>query len=220
MGTASTSLISLAAAAAVVAVLRRRALPWGASKQEQQQDLPGDDQLPAVNLSATRAVTINATPAVIWPWIAQLGQGRGGFYSFDWLENFVARADIHTADHIVQRWQHLSAGDEVRLAPEVPLLVVELQPEKSLVLRGNVPIGKGPPPYDFSWAFVLVPQGNDGTRLVVRERYQYTGRWAALFVRPAALISCLMSPKMLRTIKNRAETAPPFATQPLLQAVG
>lgn len=218
MGIAIKSLGSLAGAAAAIAVLRQRALHWGATKQERLQALPGDKQLPTVDLSSTRAVTIDAAPEKVWPWIAQLGQGRGGFYSYDWLENLVVRADIHNADHVVPRWQHLSVGDEVRLAPEVPLTVAELEPGAALVLRGSVPIGQGVPPYAFTWAFVLVPQGA-ATRLVVRERYQYTGRWAASIVQPAALVSCLMSPKMLRTIKNRAECEPPLATQPLLQAV-
>lgn len=216
--TAVTTLGPLAGAAAAVAVLRHAGLRWGATKQEQHQGLPGDDQLPAADLSATRAVTINAVPDKVWPWIAQLGQGRGGFYSYDWLENLVVRADIHNADHVVPRWQDIAVGSEVRLAPEVPLTVVELDPGRALVLRGSVPTGQGAPPYDFTWSFAVLPQQAGTTRLVVRERYRYLGKWAPLIVQPAALVSCLMSPKMLRTIKKRAEQTPDFATQPLLGA--
>ena len=167
--------------------------------------MPATTSCPSVNLSATRAITIKTAADHVWPWIAQLGQGRGGFYSYDWLENLVAHIDIHNADRIVPEWQHLAVGSEVRLAPELPLQVAALERGRALVLRGNVPMGKVTPPYDFTWAFVLLPQPDGTTRLVVRERYEYTRRWAALIVQPAQLVSCLMSPKMLRGIKSRAE---------------
>lgn len=220
MSTAIKTLGPLAGVAAAAVMLRHRALHWGASKQEQHQGLPGDGQLPVADLSATRAVTIHAEPEKVWPWIAQLGQSRGGFYSYDWLENLVVHADIHNADRVVPRWQDITVGSEVLLAPQVPLTVVELEPGSAMVLRGSVPMGQGVPPYAFTWSFVLLPRSAGDTRLVVRERYQYLGSWAPWIVQPAALVSCLMSPKMLRTIRNRAEQAPDFATQPLLQAVG
>ena len=202
-----SSVINLSCCAAVGAVLlvRHRYLQWGATRQEQQTELAGDDLLPVVDVSATRAITIEAPAEEVWPWIAQLGQGRGGFYSYDWLENLVPNVDIHNADRIVAKWQHVAVGSEVRLAPELPLAVTDLEPDRSLVLRGSVPMGKVAPPYDFTWAFVLIPQANGTTRLVVRERYFYVRRWAALIVQPAALVSCLMSQKMLRGIKSRAE---------------
>jgi hypothetical protein len=81
-----------------------------------------------------------------------------------------------------------------------------MEPGRALVLRGGVPIGRTPPPYDFTWAFVLRDQA-DGTRLVVRERYGYSRRWARLLVEPAELVSFLMSQRMLRGIKERAERA-------------
>ena len=117
----------------------------------------------------------------------------------------MANIDIHNADQIVPEWQHLAVGSEVRLAPELPLQVADLDVGRALVLRGNVPIGQAAPPYDFTWAFVLQPQPDGTTRLVVRERYAYTHRWAALIVQPAQLVSCFMSPEMLRGIKTRAE---------------
>jgi hypothetical protein len=186
-------------------LLGHRYRQWGASQDEQHCALPGDELLPAVDVSATRAITIAADADAVWPWIAQLGQGRGGFYSYDWLENLIPQVDIHNADHIVPEWQHIAVGSAVRLAPELPLDVVALEPGRALVLRGGVPMGKVAPPYDFTWAFVLIPQPNGSTRLVVRERYFYTRRWAALIVRPAAVVSSVMSQKMLRGIKSRAQ---------------
>ena len=69
------------------------------------------------DLTATRAISIRASADQVWPWIAQLGQGRGGFYSYDFLENLVG-CNIHSADRIVPEWQNVAVGDEVRLAPQ------------------------------------------------------------------------------------------------------
>jgi len=133
-----------------------------------------------------------------------LGQGRGGFYSYDFLENLVG-CDIHSADRIVPEWQDVGVGDEVKLHPKVALAVAALEPGRSLVLRGGVPMGNTPPPYDFTWAFVLRERPDRTTRLLVRERYAYTRRWAPLVVEPVEAVSFVMSQKMLRGIRDRAE---------------
>lgn len=73
------------------------------------------------------------------------------------------------------------------------------------MLRGTVPIGKTPPPYDFTWAHVLNQQPKGTTRLLVRERYAYIRPWAGLVIEPVELISFVMTQKLLRGIKNRAE---------------
>jgi len=192
--------------AAVTYVLwaRRRHLRWGASDDEAQGRLPGDELIPHPDLSATRAIAIRASADRVWPWIAQLGQGRGGFYSYDWLEN-LARCDIHSTDRIVPEWQAIRIGDKVRLAPEVGLEVAVLEPARTLVLRGGVPMGSTPPPYDFTWAFVLGEQPDGTTRLLVRERYGYTSWWAPLLVEPVQVVSFVMTQKMLRGIRDRAE---------------
>ena len=192
------------ASVAVVAVARRRFLHWGSTAEELAASLPGDDFVPDANLTATRAVSIAAPAARVWPWIAQLGQGRGGFYSYDCLENLVG-CDIHSADEIVPEWQSIAVGDEVRLHPEVSLRVAFVTPGAALVLRGGVPVGSVPPPYDFTWAFTVRAHGDATTRLVVRERYAYTRRWSSLLVEPVQLISFIMSRRMLRGVKHRAQ---------------
>lgn len=197
-------------------LLRHRYLRWGATDEELRRSMTGDVLLPSVSQTATRAITVDAPADDIWPWLAQLGQGRGGFYSYDWLENAVAHIDIHSADRIVDEWQDVAVGSEVRLAPEVPLRVAALVSGRALVLRGSVPMGKIPSPYDFTWAFELVPQQDGTTRLLVRERYRYTRRWAGVIVQPAALVSCFMTPRMLRGIRQRAQSvgsAPPQQEQ-------
>ena len=192
------------AAAAYNLAARSRQLRWGATDEESEGSLPGDDLLENIDITATRAITIRASAAQVWPWIAQLGQGRGGFYSYDFLENLVG-CDIHSADRIVPEWQDVEVGDEVRFAPEVGLAVASLEQGRSLVLRGGVPIGNTPAPYDSTWAFVLRDEPDKTTRLLVRERYAYTRPWARLIVEPTEVLSFVMSQKMLRGIRDRAE---------------
>ena len=132
------------AAAAYILLARPRHLRWGTTDQDSDAPLPGDDLIQSPNLAATRAVSVRASADQVWPWIAQLGQGRGGFYSYDSLENLVG-CDIHSADRIVPEWQDIGVGDEVKLHPEVALAVAALEPGRSLVLRGGVPMRNTPP---------------------------------------------------------------------------
>jgi hypothetical protein len=192
------------AATAYTLLARRWQLRWGTTDKESEEQLPGDDLIENADITATRAITIRASADQVWPWIAQLGQGRGGFYSYDFLENLVG-CDIHSADRIVPEWQDVEVGDEVRFAPEVGLAVASLDQGRSLVLRGGVPIGNTPAPYDSTWAFVLRDEPDEATRLLVRERYAYTRPWARLIVEPTEVLSFVMSQKMLRGIKARAE---------------
>ena len=99
--------------------------------------LPADEMVAGEAAQATRAITIHTPAAQIWPWLLQMGQGRGGLYSYDWLENLVG-CDIHTLDTIVPALQDLKVGDPVRIGPQKGLpdyQVVLLEPEKALVLR-------------------------------------------------------------------------------------
>jgi hypothetical protein len=194
------------AVAGVLIGLRRSGLRWGATDEEMTALLPGDELVPQANVTATRAITVHAPTADVWPWLAQLGQQRGGFYSYDVLENLFG-CDIHSADRIVPEWQHVETGDEVNLHPDIGLIAAIVKRGRALVLRGSVPMGRTPPPYDFTWAFVLRDAPGGTTRLVVRERYGYSRWWAALVVEPTQLISFLMSQRMLRGIKERAEQA-------------
>jgi len=165
---------------------------------------PGDDLIPAADVTSTRGITIRRAPAAVWPWIAQLGQTRGGFYSYDWLENLVG-CEIRNADRIVPEWQQPQVGDDVQLAPGVPLTIAIVDPGRALVLRGGMPGRAGASPIDFTWAFSLLDRPDGTTRLLVRERYGYRRWWACLVVPPTGLISAVMSRKMLLGIRDRAE---------------
>ena len=117
-------------------VLRRRYNSWGATAAEVASPMPGDELVPNPRMGYTRAITIGAPPAVVWSWLVQIGQGRGGLYSFDGLEN-LARCDIHSTDRIQPELQGLAEGDLIRLgAPQgYPCFRVSgVQPAEFLVL--------------------------------------------------------------------------------------
>ncbi len=189
---------------------RRMTQTWGTAEGEHDMVLPGDELVPdARAVVATRAVTIDAPPSDVWPWLVQLGQGRGGFYSYDALEN-LAGLGIHSADSVEDRWQDLAVGDDVHLADEVALRVALLEPGSHVVLLGAP--GPGRPdtmPFRFSWAFVVrpLPPGRAGsarTRLLVRERYLPLGAAGRAVVEAVQPVSFVMSQKMLRGIRDRA----------------
>ncbi|WP_250445373.1 SRPBCC family protein [Actinotalea sp. C106] len=202
-------------------VARERALGLGTTEAERMAPLPGDELLPGADLVATRGIDVDAPPGDVWPWLVQMGQGRGGFYSYEALENLLG-LDIHNADRVRPEWQDLAVGDEVRLAAQAGLVAAVVQPDEALVLQGAAPVpadeldscgaegtdvgpGQGEAPFDFTWAFVLQPWGAHGTRLLVRERYRYRTSWAGRMVEPVSWVSLLMTERMLRGIRDRAE---------------
>jgi len=196
--------LAAAKAAALVLVVRPWGLRWGATRAETQAALPGDELVPGADLVATRAIAVGAPPERVWPWIAQMGQGRAGLYSYDGFENLLG-CDMHSADRVVTELQDVAVGDDFRLHPDVALTVAAVEPGRALVVRGGVPMGNTPPPFDFTWAFVLDDRGDGTTRLLVRERYAYTRWWSRLLVEPVEGVSLVMSRKMLRGIRERAE---------------
>jgi hypothetical protein len=158
--------------------------------------MPGDLE----HIGWTRAITIEATPSEIWPWLIQWGQGRGGWYSYDWLENLFG-FDIHTADHILPEYQELKVGDPICMSSSFcPSHVTVLEPNQWLswqALDDN-----GAPVWTFT--FGLVPVDDAHTRLIVRESFNNT------FMPPAAVIALeipdvVMELKALNTVKDRAE---------------
>ncbi len=174
-------------------------LTWGATEQEAGATLPGDELLADPDVMTTRAIGIGVAPSSVWPWIVQMGPGRAGAYTYDWIEN-LAGLDMHSSDEILPEYQDLEVGDSWRLGTKGPVLrVVSLDPESSLVLRSD--------DGNWVWAFVLVPDG-PGTRLVSRNRIRQPGTSAATraFTRyvmePGSLV---MERKMLLGIRTRAE---------------
>ncbi len=188
---------------------------WGAGPNDLRRPLPGDDVVPEPDIVHTRAVTIDAPPNVVWPWLVQMGQGRGGLYSYDLLEN-LAGCDIHSAARIVPELQDLRVDDVVSLRKgDMPaFLVHSMETERSLVLVARDPKtggpatrGAGPLSVDESWAFAVEPV-DDGrrTRLLARSRRR-TRESAGdrVFWQLVELVSLPMERKMLLGIKERAE---------------
>lgn len=207
--------VAVAAGALLAGLLaaRRAQQRWGATPEEVAAELPGDELLGAADLVATRAVTIEAPAEDVWPWIAQLGQERGGFYSYDGLQRLLG-LDIHNADEVVPQWQDIAPGDVVSLARGLELAVAVAEPERALVLHGapdpdEAAEGAARMPFAFSWDFVLELGPRNTTRLVVRERYRYLQPWAAPLVETAQIAGFVMTTRMLRGIKERAEYRPP-----------
>jgi hypothetical protein len=199
-------------------LLRRWRLGWGATEDEIRRTLPGDELVPQPKWLYTQAITIRAPAGQVWPWLAQMGQGRGGFYSYEWLENLVG-CDIHNADRIIPEFQNLQVGDGVRLAPQMPdFPVVIVEPCRAIVLHGDTRLGSVPVPassakgdyFATTWGFYLVPRDDDATKLIARFRSDYNDKFAnAMMYGPPLVepISCVMQRKMLLGIKQRVETA-------------
>jgi hypothetical protein len=205
-GGAGAIVVAASGSAALAFTGRRRLLRWGATDAEIEETQPGDELIVDANVTATRAITVRRSPAAVWPWVAQLGQGRGGFYSYDWLEN-VLGFDIHSADRVVSEWQQIEVGDEVRLAATVGLKAAIVEPGRALVLQGSLPLARRPP-FESTWAFILCEQPDGTTRLISRERYGYSRWWAPFVVEPTQAASFVMSRKMLLGIRERAERVP------------
>ena len=174
-------------------------LRWGATESEAARRLPGDDLLPDAGIVSTRAVYVDVPPSAIWPWLIQMGPGRGGAYTYDWIENLMGLG-MHSADRILPEYQKLAVGDAQRLGARGPVLrVAELKPERSLVFRSD--------DGNWVWAFSLAPDGQ-GTRLISRNRIATDGasRLAQMLnsyvMEPGSLI---MERRMLLGIKDRAE---------------
>ena len=166
--------------------------------------MPGS--VSSVGRFASRSTSIAAPRESVWPWIAQIGQNRAGFYTYDWLENLVG-CDIHSADVLMPEARIRGVGEAVNLHPQVALDVAAFGEGDHLVLRGGVgPDGRPEgAPYDFTWAFVLVDAPGGSTRLLVRERYAYLESWAGALVEPVEFVSFLMTQRMLRGIRDRAQ---------------
>jgi len=148
-------------------VFRGWMLTWGTTAAERRQILPGDAFLPGARSVVTRGITIDAPPERVWPWLAQIGQNKGGFYSYAWLENLFG-CEIVNAQAIHPEWQRIERGDQVRLHPKMGMPVMIVDQNHALVLGANgIPEQHIPPT---TWAFILEPAIGHGTRFLVRWR--------------------------------------------------
>jgi hypothetical protein len=199
---------------AVLPRLRR----WGASPDEVARALPGDEFVPDPLYTTTHAVTVHATAEAVWPWLVQIGQNRGGFYTYDALEN-LAGLKVRSADRIHPEWQDLHAGEDyLSLDPDetMKMTIAVLEPPHAFVVRSGAP---GEPPQEagslfrgemaWTWGFYLEPLDERSTRLVIRSRASWRPTVPAAFARALGLEPAhfIMEEGMLRGIRDRAERA-------------
>jgi len=202
-------IVGAAATAAYLLLFRPWYLRWGATTAETKRALPGDELLSYPKQTSTRAITIERSVEEVWSWLVQLGQGRGGFYSYDFLENLIG-CDIHSTDRILPEFQQLAVGDKVRLGREgYPYYTVAaIEPKKYLLLSASDPdpAGESPSVEDF-WLFYLEEIDSSTTRLIARNRRDYEPGVANFIIWQVITepLHFLMEQRMLRGIKHRAE---------------
>ncbi len=219
-GSSKGLLYSLAAGSiaieAYLGLVRPWILHWGATDGEVKGELPGDGLINQPRYDATHAISIKAPAVRVWPWLVQIGQGRGGFYSYDWLENLVG-CDIHNAEQILPQFQELKVDDLVRLIPpptkagmpDFAFKVAIFEPERALVIvtPGSFEETAGTSLPFASWAFILQPLDETACRLIIRFRSAYHLNLPAFLINQALLepIHFIMERKMLLGIKQRVE---------------
>jgi hypothetical protein len=208
-------LIGLAALAGLAAVTYQFAVKpfrsWGLSQEEATATLPGDEVIPDAVGGETRAITIEASSASVWPWLVQMGSGRGGWYSYDSMDPGVSSREI------LPEFQALAEGDMVPTSPKGGLVVRRLEPEHALVLYFDSEMSeeqsgaKSPTEFAVTWAFILEPLPDNRTRLIERIRYRFgeTDKpWIRYTLPMMGFGVFVVLRKQLEGIKERAEQAP------------
>jgi len=207
-------LVVTGAVAAGYGALQWLGRTYGATVDERRRPMPGDDLVPRPHAETTHAITVNAAPEAVWPWLVQMGWGRGQWYTARWVDRLLFPNNGPSADRIVPELQQLAVGDLILDGPPeaATAFVVEgLQPNRHLVLHSTEHLPPGwaerfGASIDFTWVFALKDLGDGRTRFVLRSRSRITPRWVraiylALFV-PADFV---MARQMLRGVKQRAE---------------
>lgn len=178
-------------------VFRQWQLTWGARPHELAMAFPGDDIVDSPSFNATRGITVNSPPKNIYPWIVQMGLGRAGWYSYDLLDNLGRKSK----EEILPELQHVQPGDLIPMSPDGKqgLYVKEFEKDKWMLWHDQIG--------DSSWAWMILPDGSDRSRLLTRVRMKY--QWLS----PSILFSLIveffdfpMMRKCMLGIKSRAES--------------
>lgn len=195
--------------------LRGWCLRWGTTPAEVHATLPGDDLFPVFAGEATHAITIQASPERVWPWLMQVGQDRSGFYSYTFLEN-LAGCDMPRVERINPVWKPRTVGETVwfatpkRFGGQGRMIAALVKPQRSFVMVSPSDwemLQAGRPAHEAFWSFTLEPLGNGQSRLIARVRGGAPPTLAAravgrLFWEPMHFV---MEQKMLRNIRDLAE---------------
>jgi hypothetical protein len=183
---------------------------WGATDAEVKATFPGDELVPNASVTTTRAITVQAAPAQIYPWIVQLGVDRGGMYSIEWIENLMGLR-VKNADRIREEWQNLQVGDLVRFTPKDyflnpgPGLWVKQMVQNRVIVFCFGMETELPDPCTQTWQFILEPQMDGATRLVLRGQTVGNTGVGAFFGKLFQGPTFIMERAMLQMLKQRAE---------------
>ena len=196
---------------------------WGATPEERRRPLPGDEIVPKAAGQETRAITIEAPASRVWPWLAQIGQDRAGFYSYRILEN-LAGCQMPDGDRLHPELQAWTKGDRLWMYPPdraggIGYAVLSaVEPGRALAF-GNWLVGTSQAmPPTASWSFVHEPLDGPRTRLLVRGRG--TARpvlWRAFDRFVFEPMHFVMERRMMINLKRRAEGAPNTAAADTLE---
>ncbi|MGH8835083.1 MAG: SRPBCC family protein [Actinomycetes bacterium] len=203
----------LASAIAAEAALVHLGRTYGSTPQERAMRLPGDEIVAHPQVVTNHAVTVDAPPDCVWPWLVQMGWGRGGWYTARWVDRLLFPANGQSTDRIIPELQDLRVGDFIPDGPpetKCGLIVEAVEPNRALVLHStsHLPLSwRARAELDWSWAFVLTAMdGGQRTRFLFRSRWTTAPWWLTLGgwlgLVPADFV---MSRDMLRGVKNRAE---------------
>lgn len=180
--------------------IRPAQLRWGATQEELGRGMPGDDLVPNPTFVATRGITIRGRPEDIWPWIAQMGFDRAGYYGYDLIENLGSTSGIHSAESILPELQHPKTGDMLPISSVAHLTFGTIQPNEYLIWQSEAV------PHDGAFTWALYPVDKSHTRLVsrIRLRYHWASRGLALdlFTEFADHVAV---PKILEGVSDRVE---------------
>ena len=205
---------AVALAGASYATLQWLGRTYGATTEERHRALPGDELCTDPQAVTTHAITINVPPEAIWPWLVQMGWGRGQWYTARWVDRLLFPDNGPSADRIIPEFQHLAVGDRVLDgAPDknCAFIVEQLEPRRHLVLhsREHLPPGwseRFNAAIDWTWSFVLDDLNDGRTRLIVRSRLRVAPWWVtAVYLGAIVPADFVMSRQMLRGVKARAE---------------
>jgi hypothetical protein len=183
-----------------VVIIRPLQLRLGATREEVEGVMPGDDLVSNPTFLATRAITIQGRPEDIWPWIVQMGYDRAGYYGYDLIENIGSKKGIRSEESIVPELQHPKPGDLMPISSVAHLIFGTIEPDRYLIWQSEVI------PHDgaFTWALYPIDEGH--TRLVSRIRLRY--HWTS----PALVLDLFTEfadhvavPKILAGVKDRTE---------------
>ena len=174
---------------------------WGTTTEERARVMPGDALILDPTDMSMQALTVDASPGYIWPWLAQIGYGRGGLYSYDWLDRLFGFLDRPSANRVLPEYQQLAVGDKIPWDGRgTELTVGVVEPRRGLALSCEVG------GFTWVWQFGLYPLDDQRTRLVTRgtERVPNTALWW-LGMRVMEPASFIMTRRFLFGVKERAE---------------